>query len=510
MLRWREEARERIEDLCATACPSTTTSKAISSLVTRRPIAAAALSMSRATRPAARSWARSRPPRAPRPRSTVLEGYTAARTHRAPRPGSGHRRSAPADGEARCRKRLVLPARAVVLATGGVGHVYAVTTNPHEARGEGARHCRTRRRASSPMRNSCSSTRPPSISAAIRRRSPPRRCAATARSWSIRRGERFMRAVHQDAELAPRDVVARAVHREVVSGRGAFLDCRPSGPSSRRSVPDGRRDLPVGRHRSRDRADPGGAGGALPHGRRPHRRARPHHGRRPVGLWRGGLDRRPRRQPAGLELAARGGRVRRARRQRHRDHPAPAAVPEGRGTRAAMPRRAASQPRPSRRSAAPWRPRSAWCATPQGLTRRRSPPSSRSNARPTAIRSLPTCSTTAKLIATAALARTESRGGQFRSDYPADDAQANRSFITLRRRKPSRARRQARQPPRLRVAARVTAPLSGPNCRRYSSTRRFARALAEDLGLRGDITTSRSIPPDAARRGRHRGAPGRA
>ena len=39
-----------------------------------------------------------------------------------------------------------------------------------------------------------------------------------------------MRAVHEDAELGPRDVVARAVFREVASGRGAFLDCRHLGP----------------------------------------------------------------------------------------------------------------------------------------------------------------------------------------------------------------------------------------------------------------------------------------
>lgn len=39
------------------------------------------------------------------------------------------------------------------------------------------------------------------------------------------KGHRFMRQVHPDAELAPRDVVARAVHRQVRSGRGAFLDC---------------------------------------------------------------------------------------------------------------------------------------------------------------------------------------------------------------------------------------------------------------------------------------------
>jgi L-aspartate oxidase len=39
-------------------------------------------------------------------------------------------------------------------------------------------------------------------------------------------GARFMKAVHADAELAPRDVVARAVHRQVKSGKGAFLDAR--------------------------------------------------------------------------------------------------------------------------------------------------------------------------------------------------------------------------------------------------------------------------------------------
>ncbi|MDZ7790451.1 MAG: FAD-binding protein [Xanthomonadales bacterium] len=41
-----------------------------------------------------------------------------------------------------------------------------------------------------------------------------------------RRGHRFMPGEHVDAELAPRDVVARAVHRQVQSGEGAFLDAR--------------------------------------------------------------------------------------------------------------------------------------------------------------------------------------------------------------------------------------------------------------------------------------------
>jgi L-aspartate oxidase len=40
--------------------------------------------------------------------------------------------------------------------------------------------------------------------------------------------------------------------------------------------------------------------------------------------------------------------------------------------------------------------------------------------------------TTALMIATAALRRTESRGGHYRSDYPkSDPAQARRSYLTL-------------------------------------------------------------------------------
>jgi L-aspartate oxidase len=43
------------------------------------------------------------------------------------------------------------------------------------------------------------------------------------------RGERFMPKLHSDAELGPRDVVARGVFAEIAAGRGAFLDARPLG-----------------------------------------------------------------------------------------------------------------------------------------------------------------------------------------------------------------------------------------------------------------------------------------
>ena len=41
-----------------------------------------------------------------------------------------------------------------------------------------------------------------------------------------RAGSRFMPAIDPRAELAPRDIVARGVFAEIEAGRGAFLDCR--------------------------------------------------------------------------------------------------------------------------------------------------------------------------------------------------------------------------------------------------------------------------------------------
>jgi L-aspartate oxidase len=35
-----------------------------------------------------------------------------------------------------------------------------------------------------------------------------------------------MPAIHPDAELAPRDIVARAIHRQIAGGHEVFLDCR--------------------------------------------------------------------------------------------------------------------------------------------------------------------------------------------------------------------------------------------------------------------------------------------
>jgi L-aspartate oxidase len=122
--------------------------------------------------------------------------------------------------------RLVLfRARAVVLAAGGLGALYAVTTNPLEARGEGLGMAA---RAGAVIADpEFVQFHPTAI--AVGRDPAPLATEALRGEGAILvndRGERFMPAVHPDAELAPRDVVARAIHRQIVSGHAVFLDCR--------------------------------------------------------------------------------------------------------------------------------------------------------------------------------------------------------------------------------------------------------------------------------------------
>ncbi len=120
-----------------------------------------------------------------------------------------------------------LPARAVVLAAGGIGGLYAVTTNPAASNGE---TLAIAARAGAVIADpEFVQFHPTAINVDI---DPAPLATEALRGEGALlvngRGERFMSAVHADAELAPRDVVARAVHRENMCGRGAFLDCRTS------------------------------------------------------------------------------------------------------------------------------------------------------------------------------------------------------------------------------------------------------------------------------------------
>jgi len=120
---------------------------------------------------------------------------------------------------------VTLPAGAVVLATGGIGHLYALTTNPPAAQGHGLAMAA---RAGAIIADAeFVQFHPTAI--AIDRDPAPLATEALRGEGAIlinRAGERFMRSRHADAELAPRDIVARGVFEELRAGRGAFLDAR--------------------------------------------------------------------------------------------------------------------------------------------------------------------------------------------------------------------------------------------------------------------------------------------
>lgn len=116
-------------------------------------------------------------------------------------------------------------ARETVLAAGGCGGLFRITTNPREARGAAlAQAFRAGAVIADPEFMQFHPT-------AIDIGADPAPLATEALRGEgarlvNRAGEAFMGRYHPDAELAPRDVVARAIHAERAAGRGAWLDCR--------------------------------------------------------------------------------------------------------------------------------------------------------------------------------------------------------------------------------------------------------------------------------------------
>src|SRR5918995_3538794 len=124
-------------------------------------------------------------------------------------------------------------ARAVVLATGGMGQIFASTTNPAVSTGDGvALALRAGARVAdvefvqfhptSFMSAGVTSVQRPLISEALR---------GEGAHLVDEAGKRFMVGQHEMAELAPRDVVAKGIHRVMLaSGTDhVFLDARHLG-----------------------------------------------------------------------------------------------------------------------------------------------------------------------------------------------------------------------------------------------------------------------------------------
>ncbi|MGB8907283.1 MAG: L-aspartate oxidase [Candidatus Cybelea sp.] len=121
--------------------------------------------------------------------------------------------------------RTAFRSGAVVLATGGVGRLYRYTTNPVEATGDGIAMAA---RAGALLADMEFVQFHPTALAIGRDPMPLVTEAVRGEGATLVNdlGERFMLALHPDAELAPRDVVARAIFEQQQRGRTVGLDAR--------------------------------------------------------------------------------------------------------------------------------------------------------------------------------------------------------------------------------------------------------------------------------------------
>lgn len=122
--------------------------------------------------------------------------------------------------------RLVrVEARETVLAVGGIGGLYRVTTNPVSAQGVAlAAASRIGATISDPE---FVQFHPTAID--IARDPAPLATEALRGDGAFlidRAGRRFMADYDAQGDLAARDIVARGIHSEIAAGRGAFLDAR--------------------------------------------------------------------------------------------------------------------------------------------------------------------------------------------------------------------------------------------------------------------------------------------
>lgn len=119
---------------------------------------------------------------------------------------------------------VAVAARSVLLATGGIGRLYQESTNPNVATGDGMAMAL---RASATLSNLEFVQFHPT--ALFLRGAPRFLLSESLRGEGAQlkngAGERFMARYHPDGDLAPRDVVSRAIVREMKATRGLiFLD----------------------------------------------------------------------------------------------------------------------------------------------------------------------------------------------------------------------------------------------------------------------------------------------
>lgn len=327
-----------------------------------------------------------------------------------------------------------VPACAVVLATGGIGGLFAVTTNPSYAKGEAIAMAA---RAGAVIGDAeFVQFHPTAIDAGL---DPAPLATEALRGEGATllnaAGERFMLNIDPRGELAPRDIVARGVYAEIAAGRRAYLDCRTAlGGRMETAYPT------VAAFCKTAGINP--AADLIPVAPAEHYHmggiATDKRGRTSIsGLWAVGEAASTGLHGANrlasnslLEAVVFGARV---------AADIAKVVPLGRAGPFVVPRRVAGSnpPGPKHRAAAIKRLRDLMTLkvgvvrTAEGLT------SALAELKTIAIEGkgdsvLANMVLTARLITAAALKRKESRGGHYRSDFPSSSpALAKRSFMTL-------------------------------------------------------------------------------
>lgn len=122
-------------------------------------------------------------------------------------------------------ERIELLAGETILATGGLGGLYAVTTNPRPAQGHGLAFAA---RAGAVIRDPEFVQFHPTALDFGEDPAPLATEALRGQGAVLVNadGKPFMQKYHRERDLAPRDIVARAVESERKAKRGAFLDAR--------------------------------------------------------------------------------------------------------------------------------------------------------------------------------------------------------------------------------------------------------------------------------------------
>lgn len=120
---------------------------------------------------------------------------------------------------------ILVKARAVILACGGSGHLYKITTNPEFARGEAIAMAA---RAGAVISDAEFVQFHPTAFAGMGDSAPLATEALRGEGAALLNGngERFMPALHEMAELAPRDIVARGVFAQIQKTGFVGLDLR--------------------------------------------------------------------------------------------------------------------------------------------------------------------------------------------------------------------------------------------------------------------------------------------